>query len=165
MTDEIKIRRYSENDVAAMVAIWNEVVEDGVAFPQEEFLTEATGAESFAEQTYCGVAENTRTKEVLGLYILHPNNIGRCGHICNASYAVASENRGLHIGERLVKDCVRMAHETGFRVLQFNAVVASNIHARHLYERVGFKQLGTIPGGFRLKNGQYEDICPYYIEV
>ena len=42
MTDEIKIRRYSENDVAAMVAIWNEVVEDGVAFPQEEFLTEAT---------------------------------------------------------------------------------------------------------------------------
>lgn len=65
----------------------------------------------------------------------------------------------------LVKDCIKMAHETGFRVLQFNAVVASNIHARHLYKRVGFKQLGTIPGGFRLKNGQYEDICPYYIEV
>lgn len=165
MTDEIEIREYNKNDVAAMAAIWNEVVEDGVAFPQEEFLTEASGAEFFAEQTYCGVAENTRTKEVLGLYILHPNNIGRCGHICNASYAVSSGSRGLHIGEKLVKDCIKMAHETGFRVLQFNAVVASNIHARHLYERVGFKQLGTIPGGFRLKNGQYEDICPYYIEV
>ena len=52
-----------------------------------------------------------------------------------------------------------------FRVLQFNAVVASNVHARHLYERVGFHQLGVIPGGFRLKNGEYEDICPYYIEL
>ena len=50
----------------------------------------------------------------------------------------------------------------GFRVLQFNAVVESNIHARHLYERLGFTQLGTIPGGFRMKDGHYENICPYY---
>lgn len=47
-------------------------------------------------------------------------------------------------------------------MLQFNAVVASNIHARHLYERLGFTQLGVIPGGFRMKDGHYEDICPYY---
>lgn len=33
----------------------------------------------------------------------------------------------------------------GYGVLQFNAVVESNIHARHLYERLGFVQLGTIP--------------------
>ena len=53
----------------------------------------------------------------------------------------------------------------GFKILQFNAVVESNIHARHLYERIGFTQLGTIPDGFRLKNGQYTNICPYYIEL
>lgn len=97
--------------------------------------------------------------------ILHPNNVGRCGHICNASYAVSSKSRGQHIGKNLVLDCIRRAHEEGFRVLQFNAVVRTNIHARHLYERIGFKQLGTIPGGFRIKDGSYEDICPYYIEV
>ena len=51
-------------------------------------------------------------------YILHPNNIGRCGHIANASYAVSSKSRGLHIG---------------------------------------FRQLGTIPGGFLMKDGHYED--------
>lgn len=71
----------------------------------------------------------------------------------------------MHIGEKLVKDCISKAHDNGYKVLQFNAVVATNVHARHLYERVGFKQLGTIPNGFRLKNGKYEDICPYYIEV
>ena len=59
----------------------------------------------------------------------------------------------------MVEYCI---DEIGFRVLQFNAVVESNIHARHLYERLGFVQFGTIPGGFRMKDGRYENICPYY---
>ena len=109
------------------------------------------------------MAVEAESGKVVGLYILHPNNIGRCGHICNASYAVASEKRGLHIGEKLVKDCIAQAGRLGFQILQFNAVVATNTHARHLYERLGFRQLGTIPRGFRLKDGTYEDICPYYI--
>ena len=64
----------------------------------------------------------TNPAEVVGLYILHPNNIGRCGHICNASYAVDSKSRGKHIGEMLVTDCLKKAKDLGFRVLQFNAV-------------------------------------------
>ena len=165
MKSNINIRKYNDNDVLSMIDIWNEVVEEGIAFPQEECLTSETGKQFFAQQTYCGVAEDMETKQILGLYILHPNNVGRCGHICNASYAVSSKSRGLHIGEKLVKDCILKAHDNDYKVLQFNAVVATNVHARHLYERVGFKQLGTIPNGFRLKNGEYEDICPYYIEV
>lgn len=159
------VREYQEKDLPAMIAIWNEVVEEGVAFPQEDLLEERTGAAFFGEQSYCGVAEEETRGEILGLYILHPNNVGRCGHICNASYAVASQSRGRHIGEKLVLDCIGQARWLGFRVLQFNAVVATNTHARHLYERIGFTQLGTIPGGFRMKDGHYEDICPYYISI
>lgn len=128
-------------------------------------MDEGTGAAFFESQSYCGVAQEEETGKILGLYILHPNNVGRCGHICNASYAVDSENRGQHIGEKLVLDCIEQARRIGFRILQFNAVVASNSHARHLYERIGFTQLGTIPGGFRMKDGGYVDICPYYIKV
>ena len=157
----MKIRTYTQADVEDMVRIWNQVVEDGVAFPQEELLTKETGKAFFAAQDYCGVAVDEDGK-VVGLYILHPNNIGRCGHICNASYAVDRDRRGTHIGEQLVSDCLTEAKRHGYRVLQFNAVVASNTHARHLYERLGFVQLGTIPEGFRLKDGRYEDICPYY---
>ena len=156
----MEIRKYNESDVPAMVCIWNVVVEEGVAFPQEEFLDERSGRAFFAAQSYCGVA--VADGRVVGLYILHPNNIGRCGHIANASYAVDSVCRGEHIGEKLVSDCLRQGRAHGFRILQFNAVVASNTHARHLYERLGFIQLGTIPGGFRMKDGHYEDICPYY---
>lgn len=162
---KIRIREYREQDLEDMIRIWNEVVEDGVAFPQEELLTPKTGREFFAAQTYDAVAEDEDTGKVYGLYILHPNNVGRCGHICNASYAVSRESRGLHIGEKLVTDCLRQGRMHGFGVLQFNAVVATNIHARHLYERLGFVQLGTIPKGFRMKDGHYEDICPYYHEL
>jgi L-amino acid N-acyltransferase YncA len=158
------IREYEKNDLPRMISIWNEVVEDGIAFPQEEYLNEKTGADFFGDQSYCGVAVDD-DGVVAGLYILHPNNIGRCGHICNASYAVSSGNRGRHIGEKLVLDCIKKAKELGFAILQFNAVVESNIHARHLYERIGFIQLGVIPGGFRMKDGHFENICPYYIAL
>lgn len=158
----IVIRKYEEKDLSAMIELWNEIVEVGNAFPQEDLLTTESGADFFAAQTYTGVAEDTGTGKIHGLYILHPNNIGRCGHICNASYAVRSDSRGLHIGEKLVLDCMEQGRVHGFTVLQFNAVVATNVHARHLYERLGFTQLGTIPKGFRMKDGSYEDICPYY---
>ena len=46
--------------------------------------------------------------------------------------------------------------------MQFNAVVASNTHALHLYERIGFTKLSVIPGGFRMPDGHYEDIIPHY---
>lgn len=157
------IRRYTEQDLPEMIRIWNEVVEEGIAFPQEEVLDLNTGAEFFSSQSYTGVAEEDGI--IYGLYILHPNNVGRCGHICNASYAVSSESRGKHIGEKLVLDCLQKGKELGYRVLQFNAVVESNIHARHLYERLGFTQLGTITGGFRMKDGHYENICPYFKEL
>lgn len=129
---DIMIREYRRADLPFMTEIWNQIVGEGNAFPQEEMLSEAEAEAFFAGQTCCGVAQDTESERILGLYILHPNNVGRCGHICNASYGVSADSRGLHIGERLVKDCMKRAKEQGFRLLQFNAVVASNIHARHL---------------------------------
>lgn len=161
--NSVIIRAYKKEDLSAMTEIWNEVVKDGVAFPQTEPLNETSAAEFFKSQVFCGVAE--LDGKILGLYILHPNNVGRCGHIANASYAVSGNSRGLHIGEALVKHSLKEAKENGFRLLQFNAVVATNIHAQHLYERLGFQKLGVIPGGFRLNNGNYEDIIVYYIEL
>ena len=156
-------REYGPADLEAMVEVWNEVVRDGIAFPQEDELDLESGAEFFASQSYCGVAE--QDGRVLGLYILHPNNVGRCGHIANASYAVSSAARGKGIGRALVEDSLVQGNAVGFRVLQFNAVVATNAGARHLYEKLGFVQLGTIPGGFRMPDGSYVDICPYYHEL
>lgn len=156
----MKIRKYNENDLPAMIRIWNQVVEEGVAFPQDECLDAENGNAFFASQTYCGVAEEDGA--IVGLYILHPNYAGRLGTISNASYAVDSACRGRHIGEKLVLDCLAQAKKHGFRILQFNAVVETNLSARHLYERLGFQQIGTIPNAFHRKDGIFENICLYY---
>lgn len=76
------VKQYEENDLQAMITIWNDVVEDG---------------------------------QIVGLYILPPNNVGRCGHLCNASYAVDAWKRGLHIGEKLVRTVLYRQKESDFR--------------------------------------------------
>lgn len=159
------IRKFKDEDIIQTIAIWNQVVIDGVAFPQLDLLNEKNGLEFFNEQSYTGVAVDKTTYEILGLYILHPNNIGRCGHICNASYAVKKDLRGKRIGEQLVKHCLAQAKLQDFKILQFNAVVASNTPALNLYKKLGFIKLGTIPNGFLTKNGTYQAIIPHYIEL
>jgi len=158
----IKIRKYESDDVTEAINIWNVIVEEGRAFPQLEALNEISGDLFFKEQSFTGIAYDAENDEIKGLYILHPNNVGRCAHICNASYAVKTDARGRHIGEKLVLHCMKKAKEIGFLILQFNAVAASNFTALHLYEKLGFTKLGVIPNGFLSKNGVYEDIIPHY---
>lgn len=160
---EYIIRAFQKSDLPEMIEIWNDIVKDGIAFPQKDVLDLKGAEDFFSSQSRTAVA--VRKEEVIGLYILHPNNVGRCAHICNASYAVKKSLRGQHIGEALVKDCIKEAKNLGFKILQFNAVVKTNHSALHLYKKLGFTQLGTIPKGFLMKDGHYEDIIPHYIEL
>jgi L-amino acid N-acyltransferase YncA len=160
---DILLRAYEEQDLLEMIDIWNEIIEAGNAFPQTEKLTLETAQSFFALQTYTGVA--VAANKIVGLYILHPNGVGHCAHIANASYAVKNASRGKHIGERLVEDCMRQCAIHGFRVLQFNAVVCTNAAAIHLYEKLGFTRLGDIPGGYRLDSGEYVDISLFYMKI
>ena len=156
----VSVRKYRQEDLPFMTDIWNRVVEDGVAFPQTEPLSPKEAEQFFAEQDFSAVA--LKDGAVVGLYILHPNNIGRCGHLANASYAVAPKARGGGVGRALVSHSLSKAGELGFHLLQFNAVVASNHPALHLYRSLGFVELGRVPGGFLKKDGVYEDIFLFY---
>ena len=156
----ITVERYTPDDLPALTAVWNEVVREGVAFPQLEELTPETAGEFFAAQDFTAVAKDGG--EVLGLYILHPNNVGRCGHQANASYAVERGARDRGAGEALVRHCLQTAATLGFRLMQFNAVVKENRRALHLYEKLGFQRIGEVPGGFLMKDGHYADIVLFY---
>lgn len=160
---DVMIREFTLADIEAMKTIWNQVVTDGQAFPQENLLDTQEALHFFSEQTYTTVAEVNQ--EVVGLYVLHPNNVGRCGHIGNSSYAVQSNCRGLKIGEKLVLDSLTQAKNHDFHILQFNAVVKTNYGAIKLYQRLGFKEVGMIPSGFKDIENTYQDILIFYYDL
>ncbi len=157
---KLEMKEFSEEQLPEMVKIWNDVVEEGISFPGDKALSEQEALEMFREQTSTVCV--TLNEKVVGVYILHPNNFGRCGHIANASFAVRKGYRGEGIGRQMVRHCLEHAKEKGFRGLQFNAVVATNQAAIHLYESLGFKRIGTIQDGYRLKDGKFEDIHIFY---
>ena len=156
----LEIRECGSADVPGAAAVWNEVVREGRAFPQTEVLTESAARGFFAAQDFSAAA--VEDGRVLGMYILHPNNVGRCGHQANASYAVASAARGRGVGEALVRHSLDKARELGYRLLIFNAVVEDNTRAIALYEKLGFKRIGRVPGGFVGPDGERDTVLFYY---
>lgn len=134
---------------------------DGGSDPDRRGCAEAETADA-GTGAACGGASSAQDGRVVGLYILHPNNIGRCAHTANTSYAVDSSCRGRGVGRALVQDSLDNLEPCGFRGLQFNAVVASNVSAIRLYESMGFDRIGVIPGGFLNGEGAYEDMIIFH---
>ena len=55
---EITVREFRSEDTKDAIAIWNEVVDQGKAFPQLEDLGVEDGEAFFKEQSYTGIAVN-----------------------------------------------------------------------------------------------------------
>lgn len=129
----MEIIKYNKKYLEEAMCIWNNIIEDGIYFPQIDVL------------------KDLEEEKVYGVYILHPNNIGRCGHICNASYAVDKNIRGKGVGEALVRDCIKQGAKLGYKILQFNAVVLSNEAAHRLYKKIGFNEIGIVKKAILIK--------------
>lgn len=162
---DVIIREYTKEDVKAVMAIWNEAVEDGTAFLTENALTEESAAAFFEGQTYTGVAADKETGEIYGLYVLDACNFGRSSHVVNACYAVRSDMRGQKIGKALVADSIKTAKEKGFGSIYLNTVFRMNRAARFLFVNMGFVPLGTFFKAFRMNDGTYDDIVPYFYNL
>ena len=160
---QLMIRACGPEDLDAACALWNAAVEAGNAFPREERLTPETGADFFRSRSFAGLACDAGTGEAVGVYVLQPHRTGRCGHVAEAWYAVKNEARGQRVGEQLVLDRMGRAKAGGFRILQPGPVLAANAPAVKLYRKLGFRQLGVLPGGFRLPDGSYADLIQFYI--
>ena len=141
-------------------AIWNifhEIIAAGDTYafdpqmPREEAL-----AYWFRADTHAYVAEEDGG--VVGTYILRPNQWGPGSHVANAAFMVARDAEGAGVGRRMAEHCLSEARRMGFRGMQFNFVISTNTRAIHLWNQLGFKIVGTLPGAFRHPKKGFVDV-------
>jgi len=95
----------------------------------------------------CWVAEEAG--RLFGTYYLRTNQPGPGDHVCNCGYVTAANARGRGLARAMCLHSQDRARELGYAAMQFNAVVSSNVAAVHLWEDLGFRRVGTVPGAFR----------------
>jgi len=106
-----------------------------------------------------------RGDHLLGMYRFGANMPGRGAHIATATFLVAQEARGQGLGRKLVKHCIEKAKASGFRAMQFNQVVATNLAALSLYRSLGFKRVGKIPEAFAHPRHGYVSAYVMYLDL
>lgn len=95
--------------------------------------------------------------EILGTYIIKPNQIDLGNHIANCGYMVSPKYQGRGIGKHLCEHSIAFAKGKGYLGIQFNIVVSTNTLAVTLWKKFGFEIIGTTPKGFRHKSLGFVD--------
>jgi L-amino acid N-acyltransferase YncA len=144
----VHIRQVTSEDGEGIWAIYQEVIERGDAFAQyADTPPEGVLARWLSPELAAFVAE-TAAHTIIGAYLLKPNQPGRGAHIANATYMVASAGRGQGIGRLLAEHSLQTAVSRGYRAMQFNLVVSSNVTAVRLWQSLGFNIIGIVPEAF-----------------
>ena len=152
----LTIRDADNQDAEAIWQIFQAVVAGGDTYvfapdtPREEAL-----AYWFSPTTRTYVA--AIASRVVGTYILRPNRPGLGSHVANAAFMVSPDARGLGVGRTMGEHCLAEARGLGYRAMLFNFVVSTNQPAVHLWEQLGFRIVGTLPGAFRHSSQGFVD--------
>jgi ribosomal protein S18 acetylase RimI-like enzyme len=153
----VEIREATAANRDAIWDIFREVVaaRDTYAFDPGMSRQDALGY-WFQANTRTYVAESSG--RIVGTYILRPNQSGGGSHVANAAFMVAPVARGRGIGRAMAEHCLTEGRRLGFRAMQFNFVVSTNDPAVGLWQKLGFKIVGTLPGAFRHPEKGYVDV-------
>jgi L-amino acid N-acyltransferase YncA len=153
----MKIRAATEADRDAIWNIFHEIIAAGDTYAFDPKMSrEEALAYWFRADTHPYVAE--KGGRIAGTYIVRPNQLGPGSHVANAAFMVASDAQGFGVGRKMAEHCLSEARRMGFSAMQFNFVISTNARAIHLWEQLGFKIVGTLPGAFDHPEKGYVDV-------
>lgn len=144
----ITIRKAEEADFDAIWRIFREVVRRGDTYTYDPETTREQARSiwmSGGHTTYVACVDD----QIVGTYILKPNQPGLGSHVANAAYMVGTDGRGKGVGRAMCEHSLEEAQRMGFRAMQFNMVVSTNESAVALWKKLGFSIVGTLPQAFR----------------
>ena len=101
-------------------------------------------------------------ERVQGMYVLQAGQAGRGAHVANAAYMVSPHAQGIGVGRLLGEHSIGEARRQGYLAMQFDYVVSTNSAAIHLWKRLGFSIVGTLPKAYRHRRLGYVDAYVMY---
>lgn len=147
-------------DIEPLQRLYRVIVEEGTSYPHDRFPDE----DAFMDYWFRGkstvaayVPDRAHTAGMVGAFYLKANWPGRARQVANAGFIVAPDWRNKGLGWLLGATMLTYAKQLGYRSVIFNLVFSENMAARHLWDKLGFKELGVIPGAVRKNNGAYQD--------
>lgn len=147
-TDELSIRAAAFTDQDAVWQTLEPTIRAGETVALAPDMTRDTGLEFwFSARHEVFVAEQAGT--VVGTYFLRANQAGGGAHVANSVYVVSPSATGRGIAQAMCEHSLNQARARGFLAMQFNFVVSSDERRLKLWQRAGFRIVGTLPKAFR----------------
>ncbi|QOT18943.1 MULTISPECIES: GNAT family N-acetyltransferase [Paenarthrobacter] len=164
--DSFEIRPATPDDWPGIWSVMEPVIREGETFTwdrdTDEEAAKAKWMKAAPGQTFVAVREDGT---VLGTGEFHPNQAGGGSHVANAGYMVGAKHSGQGVARALCSYSLKEAKAAGFRSMQFNAVVESNVRAVWLWQSMGFRILATVPDAFEHPEIGYVGLHVMYQEI
>ncbi|WP_119300304.1 GNAT family N-acetyltransferase [Dongia deserti] len=144
----MEIRQFENSDWPQVWPIVREIVRAAETFAYDPAMSEEEARDIWIERSPGQTVVAIDGHRILGSAKMGPNRPGPGAHIATASFMVAGDARGRGISAALCRFALDWAKEHGFAGMQFNAVADSNRAAIEIYQRLGFRIVGTVPGAF-----------------
>lgn len=146
------IRDFRDQDWSEIYRFFAQIVAAGetYAYPDDLTLDQAKGYWILTPPARTVVAVDR--SQVIGSAHMGPNRPGRGSHIATASFMVDPAHQRNGVGRALGEHVVEWASAAGYKGIQFNAVVETNVPAVRLWQSLGFDILATVPEAFDHRN-------------
>ena len=151
------IRPFQSPDWPLLRPILQSVFATGDTYAFSPTSTEAEIHNAWVTLPQATFVATTAAGAVIGTYILKPNQPGLGSHVCNCGYVVAESARGCGVAAALCEHSQAQARALGYRSMQFNLVISTNVAAVRLWQKLGFAIVGTLPGAFKHSRMGYVD--------
>ncbi len=143
----MEVRAATPEDHDAIWAILEPIFRAGDTYTIDTDVSRQDGLAYWCGQPHTPfVAEENGA--VLGTYYIQRNQAGGGSHVCNCAFATGEAARGRGVARAMLEHSLSEAALQGYRAMQFNFVVATNIRAIKTWEAYGFHTVGRLPKAF-----------------
>lgn len=147
MTMASNIREATQADWPGIWKVFQIVVGAGDTYSYAPDTTQDEARRVWATapaRTYIAVDNGA----IIGTYMLRPNQPGLGAHVSNAGFMVLPGAAGRGVGRAMGEHALEQARLQGYKAMQFNFVVSTNVRAIALWKSLGFSIVGTVPEAF-----------------